>query len=105
MIITFTSKAWANITMHGPIAIRLLKMMGHSGTVPGAILAADISAALDHLERGLDSSLGKENTAEPGETDDPYSEIISLRTRAVPLVEMLRAAAQEECDVMWDEGL
>ena len=48
MLITFKSDAYADIIMFGDIAERLLKMMGHSGTVPSAILADDVPAALDH---------------------------------------------------------
>ena len=38
MIVTFRSKAHADIMMFGDIAVNLLKLMGHSGTVPGALL-------------------------------------------------------------------
>jgi hypothetical protein len=54
MLVTFTSKAYADITMFGDIAVTLLKMMGHSGTVPGAILAADLPAALSRLTAAID---------------------------------------------------
>jgi len=30
-------------------------MMGHSGTVPGAILAEDVPAALDRLKRAIET--------------------------------------------------
>jgi hypothetical protein len=30
MLVTFTTKAYANITMFGDVAVTLLKMMGHS---------------------------------------------------------------------------
>jgi len=49
MLVKFTTNAYADITMFGDIALTMLKMMGHSGTVPGAILAADIPAALSRL--------------------------------------------------------
>jgi hypothetical protein len=49
MLITFQTKAYANITMFGDVAIALLKLMGHSGTVPGALMADDVPAALAHL--------------------------------------------------------
>ena len=39
MLVTFTTKAYADITMFGDVALAMLKMMGHSATVPGAILA------------------------------------------------------------------
>ncbi|HAJ92821.1 MAG TPA: hypothetical protein DCO71_09470 [Gammaproteobacteria bacterium] len=32
MLITFSSSAYANITMFGDVALRLLKLMGHSGS-------------------------------------------------------------------------
>ena len=42
MIVTFKTKPYADITMFGDVAIHLLKLMGHSGTVPGAIVAEDV---------------------------------------------------------------
>jgi hypothetical protein len=45
MLVTSTTKTYADITMFGDIALTLLKKMGHSANVPGAILAADIPAA------------------------------------------------------------
>ena len=45
MLVTFTTDAYADITMFGDVALAMLKMMGHSTTVPGAILAADVPAA------------------------------------------------------------
>ena len=53
MLVTFSCKAYPNITMFGDVAVRLLKMMGHSGTVPSAILAADIPAAVAKLEAAV----------------------------------------------------
>ena len=46
MLVTFSTTAYADITMFGGVAVTLLEMMGHSGTVPGAILTADLPAAL-----------------------------------------------------------
>ena len=53
MLVNFDSKVGA-LTMFGDVAVQLLKLMGHSGTVPSAILAPDIPAALDRLKRALD---------------------------------------------------
>lgn len=53
MIVTFRSKAHADIIMFGDIAVNLLKLMGHSGTVPGALLAEDVPAALDRLRKAV----------------------------------------------------
>jgi len=53
MLVTFHTNAWSSITMFGDVAVTLLKMAGHSGTVPSAMLAADIPAALERLEHKL----------------------------------------------------
>ena len=53
MLVTFRTSAYANITMFGDVAVRLLKMMGHSGTVPSAIRADDVPAALERLKAAL----------------------------------------------------
>jgi len=55
MLVTFSCPAYADITMFGDVAVRMLKLMGHSGTVPGALLAEDIPAALARLRSAMAS--------------------------------------------------
>lgn len=100
MIVTFTTKAYADITMFGDVAVSLLKMMGHSGTVPSAILAADIPNALAQLKKALDvktEPVKVQNSNEDGE-GEPH---ISMHNRALPLLALLDAAAKENEDVTW----
>ena len=100
MLVTFSSDAYENITMFGDVAIQLLKMMGHSATIPGAIVAADIPEALTRLQQGLAKVEQKEkNTAVADEADDEPN--ISLAHRAFPLLNMLKSAQKEQCDVLW----
>jgi len=61
MLITFSCPAYANITMFGDAAVRLLKLMGHSGTVSGALLAPDVQAALARLEAAVEADKGRRN--------------------------------------------
>ena len=97
MLVTFTTDAYADITMFGDVAQALLKMMGHSGTVPSAILAADVPAALSRLTAGVEAV-----KAAPSVDDEDEGEPqVSLSNRALPLINLLTAAAQEGCDVMW----
>ena len=100
MLITFSSPAYANITMFGDVALHMLKLMGHSATVPGALLAEDIPAALQRLEAAVEAD-GQSPEPEPSADDE---EAVSLSHRALPLIELLRAAAKEKCNVMWDSG-
>lgn len=103
MLVTFRSKAYANVTMFGDVAATLLKMMGHSGTVPSALLARDIPAALQKLEQGL--AAAPADKAEWRDPDDRDAEPqVGLKRRAYPLIQLLDAARAQGADVMWEEG-
>jgi hypothetical protein len=102
MLVRFKSDV-GGFTMFGDIAVKLLRMTGHSGTVPGAIPAADIPAALERLEKAM-AVHPSEPPAQPGaeeSADKPPP--VSLRQRAFPMLELLRNAAREECGIMWDQ--
>lgn len=103
MLVTFKTKSYPNIIMFGDVARDLLKMMGHSGTIPGALLASDIAVALEKLRAGVqasgDESLGKTDN---GQSDDDESQSVSLANRALPLIELLESARKGHNDVLWD---
>jgi hypothetical protein len=99
MLIKFDSKVGA-LTMFGDVAQQLLKLMGHSGTVPSAILAADIPAAVERLERAL--AAGVQAPAAKDEGADEEMAPVSLRQRAFPFLDLLKRAAARQADVMWD---
>jgi hypothetical protein len=103
MLVTFKTDAYADIIMFGDVARVLLKMMGHSGTVPGAILADDVPSALDRLKRAIGSEKSAEKpTAESGSEEDSQ-QMVKLSYRALPLIELLTAAAKKKRDVMWEK--
>ena len=102
MLVTFSCPAYANITMFGDVALQLLKMMGHSATVPGAVLAEDIPAALQRLEAGIKAE-SRSSQPEPSEDEDGEA-AVSFSHRALPLIELLKAAAKAEVNVMWDSN-
>ena len=110
MLVRFHSKTSAGVLMFGDIAVALLRLMGMSGSVPGAVLARDIPAALHRLRQAVDSPEG-ERVLEPSgpdkhvdQADRPDAPRVRLRTRAFPLVQMLEAAAAADCDVIWEEA-
>ena len=101
MLVRFDSDA-GGFSMFGDVAVKLLKMMGHSGTVPSAILARDIPAALARLRPAVAAEPEPVPPAPEPETDRPESEPkVSLRQRAYPLIELLARAEKRGCDVMW----
>ncbi|HEY9099330.1 MAG TPA: DUF1840 domain-containing protein [Thiobacillus sp.] len=97
MLVTFTTNAYADITMFGNVAQAMLKMMGHSATVPGAILAADVPAAMGRLTTAIDA----EKAVPPVEDTDADEPVVSMAHRALPLMNLLAAAAKAESNVMW----
>ncbi len=97
MLVTFTTKAYADITMFGDIALSFLKMMGHSGTVPSAILAADVATALAQLKSAVEAKT--DNMPIHNINDDEPK--VSVHNRAIPLIALLTAAEKEQSDVMW----
>ena len=101
MLITFETKAYANITMFGDVAKRLIKYMGQSGAVPSAILAKDLPEALRKLLTNIESEMAieQDDEAETGEDDN----FVSIDKRAKPLIELLEAAIEQNADVMWDK--
>lgn len=97
MLVTFTTEAYADITMFGDVALSMLNMMGHSTTVPGAILAADVPAALSQLSAAIDA----DQTPPPVADKDAEDPVVSLANRALPLMSLLAAAAKANNNVMW----
>jgi hypothetical protein len=109
MIVKFSTRAGA-LTMHGDAAVALLKAMGHSGTVPGAILAQDLPSALAQL-RGALAELASQPVPAPAPPPgrDEEEEVereppVTLRMRAVPFLDMVETAIARGSDLMWERG-
>lgn len=106
MLVTFKTDAYANITMFGDVAVILIKLMGHSGTVPSALLAEDVPDALARLKAAVSANPGipvdpAPNKGGDGDGDDEGTHV-SLAHRALPLIELLGAAAARRKNVMWE---
>lgn len=105
MLIIFSCKAHADITMFGDVGLQMLKMMGHSGTVPGAIKASEVATALSQLKAAVakEQRASELNDSELDDNgDDLVEQSVSINNRALPLIALLTAAAKEECHVMWE---
>lgn len=105
MLVTFRTKASANITMFGDAAIALLKYMGQTGVLPGALVAQDVPAALARLRASVARAPFSDPHAAANATDaeDRVAMPVSLRQRAFPLIQLLEAAARKKCDVIWEQ--
>ena len=97
MLVKFTTNAYADITMFGEHALPLLKMMGHSGTVPSAIRAEDVPIALSLLKAAIDAQKATAPSVNK-QSDEP---VVSMANRSLPLINLLTAAAKAGKHVAW----
>lgn len=109
MLVTFKSKAAAEILMYEKHARPILELLGKDVT-RGIITPAEMPGAIAQLEAEIEDSRRREASeqAELEETrrEDDEQEpapprTVSFATRVYPLLEMLRAAHKTHADVMW----
>ncbi|HYC45462.1 MAG TPA: DUF1840 domain-containing protein [Burkholderiales bacterium] len=99
MLVRFDSKV-GTLTTFGDVAVKLLRLMGQSGGVPGAILAADIPAAVERLRAGVGA---EREPARASSRDSEEEPPVNLSQRAFPLIELLERAAESGADVIWEQ--
>jgi hypothetical protein len=109
MLVTFKSKAAADVIMYKEHAKRILDLF-NKDINRGVITAAETESALAKLNAEIEESRarGEENAADSsrrtGSEDDHEREAmhtVSFATRAYPFLEMLRAAHKRGCDIAW----
>jgi hypothetical protein len=106
MLITFTSKVHPDVVMFGDIATVLLRAMGQSEQPPGILRGEDIKVATDRLRAFLSDTPAEQPAADddPGKNpveDERKRDRVGLRTRALPLLDMLDASYRKDVDVIW----
>jgi Domain of unknown function (DUF1840) len=114
MLVQFRSPATETITMFGDDAVRLLKLMGATGRVPGGLSGEDVPAAQQRLESAIEALKAQTNAdtpARPADNEDWASDEdkdlhrappIQLETRAIPLLSILKRAAAAKAAVTWE---
>lgn len=112
MLITFKSKAAAEVLMYEEHANRILDLL-HKDHKRGVITAAETAHAIKVLEGEISESkahvaseaVQRDIVAHHGDEGDDNEheqpETVHFSSRAYPLLEMLRAAREESADVMW----
>ncbi|MFL6659554.1 MAG: DUF1840 domain-containing protein [Massilia sp.] len=112
MLITFTSKAAAEVTMYQEHAKRILDLL-HKDVNRGVITAAEAPHAVDVIEGAIAETrlhtasddvhrdVVAHHSEEGDDTDHEGAQVVSFATRAYPLLEMLRAAKAGGNDVLW----
>ncbi|HEY8605712.1 MAG TPA: DUF1840 domain-containing protein [Noviherbaspirillum sp.] len=112
MLVTFKSKAAAEVLMYEEHARRILELLDKD-VKQGIITAAETPHAVATLEAEIAESrrhpaseeVERDVRAHHNENGDDNEhephEVVTFATRAYPLLAMLRAAQQEGRDVVW----
>ena len=109
MLVKF-STSFGQLLMQGEPAVALIKLGGHSGTVPSAVLAAELPGFLAKLQAGLELQGDQVSPPPPvkepgaGWEEEPRERPIKLRLRAVPLLDMLNTAIRQQSDLLWEKA-
>lgn len=103
MLVTFKSKASADILMYSVHAKPILDLLSKD-IERGVITAEETAQAIERIE----SEIAARKLSAPVLDDEDNSdakkglnEVVSFGARAYPLLEMLRAAHREQAFVMW----
>ena len=112
MLVTFRSTATESITLFQDVAVQLLKLMGATGRIPGALGPDDVGPALQKLELATEQiRAGTHLTpARPADNEDAQSEDedeereppVDIATRAVPLLSIMKRAAAAHAELVWE---
>jgi hypothetical protein len=112
MLVTFKSKATADVVMYKEHAKRILDLFDKD-VERGVITAAETDSVLARLNAEIEESRARaapENPApgmaanQAGNADDherDAAQLVSFATRAYPFLEMLRAAQKRGSDIGW----
>lgn len=107
MLITFKSKASADITMYKKHVLELFTVLDKN-VDQGVITAQEIDDVIKKIEQYIiDHQVKDEENNDIDENDiDDYEKFkirqeVSLSARLFPLLEMLKAANQKQKDILW----
>jgi hypothetical protein len=113
MLYEFKSKATGTVVMTGPVAERMLAIIGKEPAARGIITVEQLGPAIEALQQAVareraESAAGDERGGhdDPAETignddRDDLRRSVSLAQRAFPLIEMFTAARAADRDVTW----
>ncbi|MDI9331346.1 MAG: DUF1840 domain-containing protein [Alphaproteobacteria bacterium] len=101
MLYKFKSKATGDLIMLEPHGRMILQIIGKEPEPKGILKWGDMPTAMQALQQAIDDqeSRAREQQVEGDERE--ISELVSLRQRALPFMEMLRRCLAQKCDLVW----
>jgi hypothetical protein len=106
MLYKFKSKVTGDVIMLEANGRRVLQIIGKSDQGSGIVLPEQMSAAITALEQAIAQeeaarAAAKQAALAAGK-DPSQSEVISLRQRALPLIDMLRRCEKAGKEIVWN---
>ncbi len=103
MLYEFKSKATGNVVMTGPVAERLLGIVGREPTAKGIFTVEQMPDAIAALQAAIEREAAERS--DTADSDDERTReaarSVSLRQRAWPLIDMLSTALAAKQPVTW----
>jgi hypothetical protein len=105
MLYKFKSKAAGDLIMLEPNGRRVLQIIGKDPGPKGIILPGEMPAATQALQAAIEQEESEhkalvDEAKAKGEVP-PKFEAVSLRQRALPFIDMLRRAGNEQAEIVW----
>jgi Domain of unknown function (DUF1840) len=105
MIYKFKSQTAADVIMLGANGEQVLCLLGRKPEPQGIVVSAQLGAAISALEAAVAADEAefarRQAEAQAAGEPAPRREGVSLRQRAWPLLEMMRASLSAGQDVVW----
>ncbi|MCA3072557.1 MAG: DUF1840 domain-containing protein [Rhodocyclaceae bacterium] len=104
MAYTFKSRSAASVTLLRTNGDDILRLVGRTPSERGAIAAEDLPSAIAAIEAAIAPGQPGSGTARPaaaGNVDDEEPEVVTLRQRALPFLQLLREARAAGEAVTW----
>lgn len=110
MLVTFSSKAGADILMLAQHAKPLLTIIGKSDDkdllARGVLMPEHLQASISRLEQAI-AAEPRQSQDDETDTDHPKDALampVGLRQRSFPLLDLLKRAQDLKVPVMWEAG-
>ena len=104
MLVTFSSKAGADILMLSRHAEPILRIMGKldGAELPtrGVFMPEHIDQNIAQLERAI--AIAPKPREDNDQQVDPIAQPVGLRQRAFPLLDLLKRAKEQNLPVLWE---
>ena len=100
MPVIFSTPTSHRIFMFDKDANMMLKAMKTSGKIPGALFPDDISDALTTLQERIQLDSHEEET----NVADEKSDHVGIQTKAMPLIELMQRAIEQNEKLLWEKG-